>query len=125
MDRSAFHQVLVPELARAGLQGTYLNKAGTVKEGEAIFFSASKWRQAAQKDLEMRQCFSPAALAPGPCLYPRAATCSDVDALSLAASAHGDTKQRATVAMVAGCAAFAFAHRMRCCLCDTLAAHSA
>ena len=68
MDRSAFHQVLVPELARAGLQGTYLNKAGTVKEGEAIFFSASKWRQAAQKDLEMRQCFSPAALAPGACL---------------------------------------------------------
>ena len=67
-DRSAFHQVLVPELARAGLQGTYLNKAGTVKEGEAIFFSASKWRQAAQKDLEMRQCFSPAALAPGACL---------------------------------------------------------
>ncbi len=78
MDRSAFDQVLVPELARAGLQGTYLNKAGTVKEGEAIFFSACKWRQAAHKDLELRQCFSPAALAPGPCLSPPASVCVGV-----------------------------------------------
>jgi len=58
VDRSAFHEELLPALADLGFDGTYLNKAGTVKEGEALFYRASKWSLAASKELELRKCFS-------------------------------------------------------------------
>ena len=58
VDRSAFHEELLPALAELGFDGKYLNKAGTVKEGEALFFRSSKWVLAAGKDLELRKCFS-------------------------------------------------------------------
>lgn len=58
VDRSAFHEELLPALAELGFEGKYLNKAGTVKEGEAVFVRSSKWVLAAHKDLQMRKCFS-------------------------------------------------------------------
>ena len=47
------------------MDGLYLKQAGTVKEGEAVFFRRDKWRLADQKGLSMRQCFAPSSLAPG------------------------------------------------------------
>jgi len=70
VDKKAFEEVLEGALGEAGMQGRFLNKAGTVKEGEAIFFRKSKWKEVGKMDLEMRRCFSKESLAPGCSLCP-------------------------------------------------------
>ncbi len=57
-----FSSALAPALAQQDMRGLYLNKAGAVHEGEAIFFLTSKWAVYAQKDLTLRDCFSARAL---------------------------------------------------------------
>ena len=65
VDRTAFTQDLVPALEARGLRGIYLNKAGTVKEGEAVFFRTDKWDMFGQQQVELRKCFAAGALAEG------------------------------------------------------------
>lgn len=49
-----FSEYLAPHLARHGFAGHYTNKQGSVREGAAMLWRASKWGVAALRDVRLR-----------------------------------------------------------------------
>ncbi|GMH35852.1 hypothetical protein BSKO_03720 [Bryopsis sp. KO-2023] len=57
VDKRVFEDYLKPQMAVEGFQGVYTNKAGSVKEGSAMFVRASRYEIAFKEDVVMKELF--------------------------------------------------------------------
>jgi 2',5'-phosphodiesterase len=61
VDARFFEALLAPALGDAGFEGAYLNKAGKVAEGAAVFWRRDRFALAARRDVVMKELFPAAA----------------------------------------------------------------
>ncbi|KAK9821281.1 hypothetical protein WJX74_008549 [Apatococcus lobatus] len=57
VDETAFSRYFQPQFHAAGYDGTYANKAGSVREGEAMFWRRARYRAVTQHKLRLQDFF--------------------------------------------------------------------